>query len=69
MDTKPWWRSKTILYNIGTIILAILGFLMVTEAAGGLPFHLDARWLVLISGIVNILLRFVSSVPVTVSRQ
>lgn len=69
VKTKPWYMSKTIWWNVGTIVLAILGFLMVTQASGGLPFDIDGRWLVLISGIINIILRFVSPGPVTVSKQ
>jgi hypothetical protein len=68
MDAKVWWQSKTVWFNIVTIALAILGFLMVTQAAGGLPFDIDSRWLVLVSGIGNIILRFLTNQPLTTKK-
>lgn len=68
VDTKVWYTSKTVWWNVGTIVLAILGFLMVTQASGGLPFEIDGRWLVIVSGIINIILRFVSNDPLTRSK-
>jgi hypothetical protein len=65
MTAKPFWQSKTIWFNVLTIALAILGFLMVTQSAGGLPFNIDSRWLVLVAGIGNIFLRFITNAPVT----
>lgn len=65
---KVWWQSKVIWWNALTIILAVIGFLMVTQAQGGLPFDIDSRWLVLVAGIGNIILRFITDAPVTVGK-
>lgn len=64
-NPKPWYTSKTLWWNVLTIVLAILGFLMTTAAQGGLPFHIDTRYLVLVAGVVNILLRCVTTQPLT----
>lgn len=68
MDAKPWYTSKTIWYNVLTIALAVIGFLMVTQSTSGLPFDLDPKWLVIASGIINIILRSVTNAPVTRSK-
>lgn len=69
MDGKVWYTSKVIWFNVLTIALAIVGFLMLAQSTGGLPFEVDPRWLVLISGIGNILLRFLTKQPLTGSKS
>ena len=62
---KPFWQSKTMWINGLTVLAMILAFVVDTQMAGGLPFELDSAWLVLILGIVNILLRFVTNQPIS----
>lgn len=62
---KVWYTSKVLWFNALTLILAVIGFLMVTQSAGGLPFEVDPRWLIIISGVGNIILRFLTNAPVT----
>lgn len=62
---KPFWQSKTMWINGLTVVAMILAFVVDTQMAGGLPFELDSAWLVLILGIVNILLRFVTNQPIS----
>lgn len=65
MQTKPFWQSKTMWVNGLTIAAMILAFVVDTQTAGGLPLDIDARWLVLTLGVVNIVLRSVTSKGVT----
>lgn len=64
-EPKVWYTSKTIWFNALTVALAIIGFLMVTQSTSGLPFDLDPKWLVIASGIINIVLRVITSQPLT----
>lgn len=68
-ETKPFWESRTLWVNGLTVIAMILAFLIDAQSANGLPFDLDARWIALALGIVNIILRSVTSQPVSRSRQ
>jgi hypothetical protein len=67
-DPKPFWQSRTVWFNALTIALAIIGFLMVTQSTSGLPLDLDPKWLVIASGIINILLRFLTNAPLAGSK-
>ncbi len=69
MEAKAWYTSKVIWFNVVTLLLAITGFLMVTQSTGGLPFEVDPRWLIIISGIGNIVLRFVTTAPISGGNQ
>lgn len=62
--TKPWWQSKTVWWNVGTTALAIISFMVVQQQTSGLPFNLDPKYLVLVGGVINILLRLVTSKPI-----
>lgn len=62
-EPKSWYTSKTIWFNALTVALAIIGFLMVTQSTSGLPLDLDPKWLVIASGIINIILRFMTNQP------
>lgn len=66
---KVWYESRTLWVNGLTVVAMILAFLVETQTANGLPFSLDARWLVLGLGIVNIVLRSVTSQPVSRSKS
>lgn len=72
VQPKPWWRSKTDIYNIIKTVLglitAIVTVLMTLQANGQLPFEVDPRWLGLIlalDGAAGIWLRGVTDSPVT----
>lgn len=69
METKVWYQSKTIWINAITILLAILTLLLTQQANGGLPFNLDARWVILGLGVLNIVLRSVTDQPVTLNKS
>lgn len=62
---KIWYASKTMWFNGLTVAAMILSFVIDTSMDGGLPFSLDPRWISLALGVVNILLRAVTSQPVT----
>lgn len=61
MEPKLWYESKTLWINGLTVAASILGFLIDTQTAGGLPFDLDPRWVAIALGIVNIILRSVTN--------
>jgi hypothetical protein len=67
-DSKVWYTSKTIWFNVLTTALAIIGFLMVTQSTTGLPFDIDAKWLLIAAGIINIILRAVTNQPLSGSK-
>lgn len=61
MDPKPFWESRTFWANALVALSAIL--LLATQ-----QFELSERvleWLLFASGVTNILLRFVTSQPIT----
>lgn len=65
-DSKPWYQSKTLWTNIIALVAAITG-------AFGLDLGLDAETQVSLVGgimaVVNIVLRVVTTQPVTVSKE
>jgi len=72
---KFWWESKTMRFNtvVGALSLfgAIALFLLDSQRAGLLPFEIDARWLLLAVGLINVVniwLRSVTNQPVTRSK-
>lgn len=66
MDSKPFWASKTLWANI-------IGGAVAIGTAFGLPLDLDAESQTAIVGgimaVVNIVLRFMTRAPVTVTRE
>lgn len=73
---KFWWDSKTIRFNVVVGALSLVGaialFLLDSARAGLLPFEIDARWLLLIVGVINVVnlwLRSQTSQPLTRSKQ
>lgn len=69
VEPKLWYESKTLWINALTVIASILAFIVDTQTAGGLPFEIDPRWVVIALGVVNIILRSVTNQPVTRSKQ
>ncbi len=63
MDAKPWYQSKTIWFNILTTGLAILSL---TEFGAIVPASW-AKYIAFIMAAGNVLLRFISDGPVTIS--
>lgn len=66
METKIWWASKTLWVNVVALIAMI-------TSAFGLNLGLDAEMQVAIVGaimaVVNIVLRFATKTPVTLSQN
>ena len=64
-DSKIWWASKTLWANI-------IGGFVAVGTAFGLDLGLDAEQQTAIVGgimtVINIVLRFMTSAPVTVTR-
>jgi hypothetical protein len=65
MDSKPFWASKTLWANI-------IGGAVAIGTAFGLDLGLDAEAQTAIVGgimtVINVILRFMTSAPVTVTR-
>lgn len=59
---KNWWTSKTVWVNILTVLVGIVGVVQVS--AGTLP-PAALPYLTMAGGILNVILRFVTSQPVT----
>lgn len=59
MNTKPWWQSKTLWFNILTLGL--------DAASGQLGFHIPPNVAVPILAAGNIGLRLITSQPVSAS--
>jgi len=53
---KPWYTSKTIIVNIISLIIAILGFCVPIPGAGPI--------LAVIISVLNIVLRFLTVLPI-----
>lgn len=63
MKTKPFYLSKTNIINVLVVISTILAFVMGSE----FPIPLDAnilKWVILVQGVINIVLRFVTTGPI-----
>jgi hypothetical protein len=65
MDPKPIWQSKTFWFNV---IATGLDVLALTELGGILPKE-AAAYITVLQGIGNILLRRISSGPVTLTGR
>jgi len=59
MDTKPFWTSKTLIFNV------IAGAVVVAGYFGYADFIPDEKAMALIMAIVNMVLRFVTTQPVS----
>jgi len=55
--SKKWYQSKTVLFNIITLAIGILGVVNQT-------YQIDPKLLVTLNGIGNIFLRLVTSQPI-----
>lgn len=55
---KPWYASKTVIFNLLAIIV------LVANQLGFSEFKLGAQWEVAILAIVNLVLRFVTKGPI-----
>lgn len=65
---KPFWQSKTIIFNAIVLILTVATFLLDQQRAGLLPFAIDEKWLMFIiaaAGGINVYLRAITTQPVT----
>lgn len=64
-DTKAWYTSKTIWFNVLSGLIGIIGTLASDK---GLPPNVTAIFTTVVA-IGNIALRFISSSEVTVTKQ
>lgn len=64
MQPKPWYESKTVWFNVLTMISVVLVFLVQQQDAGLLPFYIDPKWIVFGQGGINLILRFMSRTPI-----
>ncbi len=64
MDTKPWWASKTLWSNAVMIGAALVGAFSLNV---GLDLSLDGQAAIVgvVMGVVNILLRMVTTTAIT----
>jgi hypothetical protein len=69
VQPKPWYTSKVVIVNGLTIAGALLIWLIDSQTAGALPFEMDAKWVAFILAGVNFILRFVTTAPVTASKD
>jgi hypothetical protein len=66
MPSKPFWESKTFWANLIIALVAVL------ELANVSPLPLpegSGEWLIFAAGVLNILLRFVTTQPVTMTDE
>jgi hypothetical protein len=64
MPSKPWWQSKTLWFNILSIVGVALA--AVLQSAGDL--HIPASWIAVLTvvvAVVNMVLRLVTSQPIS----
>ena len=59
MQRKQWWKSKTVWINV----LTVLGSVVVLASTSFDVSKQVLEWLLFSSGVVNILLRFLSGEP------
>lgn len=64
MDSKVWWLSKTIVFNLVALIAAIL------QGSGVIDIGVGTQETIALGviNVANIILRFRTTAPVTVSR-
>jgi hypothetical protein len=64
MEPKNWWESKTIRTNVIVMVLAVILYVLQGISDGALQVQIDPAVVALALGVVNIVLRFVTSQPV-----
>jgi len=66
MDTKPWYKSKTMWFNIATVVAAGTAFVSSNPAAF-LPFlpEQSAPVILAVVGVINVMLRAVTTTGVS----
>lgn len=66
MDAKVWWQSKTFWLNLVAIVVAVGYYLL--DTPGIVPAQY-VSYVVAGLGALNIVLRFVSDQPITLTRK
>lgn len=66
MEPKPWWQSKTIWVNALTLAVLIIGVLVTQD--GVIP-ESWLKWLAAVSAVVNVVLRFITEQPITLTAS
>lgn len=80
MDSKPWYTSKTVIYNgikgLLGFITALVMFIATAQHQGILPFYIDEKWLafgipllLMLDGYAGVQLRAVTDQPITRGKQ
>lgn len=66
MIPKPWYQSRTVWINLAVTILMALVFVLEGMTAGDLhtPVTLNPELAVLLLGVLNVILRFLTSKPI-----
>ena len=64
-ETKPFWASRTLWVNFVAIVAAVLGTFGLGDV---LDPEFQATVVAAVMGIVNIILRFVTTKPVTLTQ-
>ncbi len=63
VEAKPWWRSRTIVANVLTVVAFALGLIL--EQANVLSIQgAIAVWLGILLGLVNFILRMHTTAPI-----
>jgi hypothetical protein len=65
MDSKPWWASRTIIFN--AIAIAVATAVANIEALRALLPPAAFQWFAFVLPIVNVALRTITTQPVTAS--
>ena len=68
-DAKPFWESKTFWFNAFVLGLGILSFLVYDPTASTMFREDVIKIMVLVLGIGNLILRFLTKQPITLKRQ
>ncbi len=66
MIPKPWYQSRTVWINVIVSVLVSLAFVLEGMTAGDLqtPVEVNPELAVLLLGVLNVILRFVTSKPI-----
>lgn len=64
VNTKPWYVSKTIWFNVITVIVSII--MLLSQMPDFAEYN---KWFTLLVGIMNIVLRAITTTPVTLSSD
>ena len=67
-EAKPWYTSRTVWFNAIILILTVALYVLQGAMSGAISLPVSTEVLVFITGVVNLVLRFVTSQPLKVSQ-